>query len=119
MKTYISLRHIQEISEELRRYAETLTGMYEKISAAEEKIKNMSYMEETEQTLAQAKKSMEENIRDLTQMAEKLNEVIFRYQQTEEKITDRCNLDTVEYPETVFGISGIGNLEQYRLLMPF
>lgn len=119
MKTYISLRHIQEISEELHRQAGSLNRMYDEILAAEEKIKYMSYMEEAEKSLAEAKASLDENIRDLNRMAQTLDEVLLRYRQTEKKITDRCNLDTVEYPETRFGISSIGNLEQYRTLMPF
>ena len=86
MKTYISLRNLQEMPEEI---------------------------------LEQAKQSLDENIRDLIQMALVLEKVADGYRRTEAKITDYCNLDTVEYPETRFGASGIGNLKEYGQLMPF
>lgn len=119
MKTKITLRHIQEMPEELRGQAGVLTRMYEEILAAEEKIKYMSYMEETERNLAQAKESLDENIRDLTQMAQVLENVLTLYRQTERQITDHYMLDALEYLESSFGESGIGNLEQYKSLMPF
>lgn len=119
MKTYISLRNLQEMPEELRVQAGALARMYEELAAAEKRIKYMSYMDETKQILEQAKQSLDENIRDLIQMALVLEKVADGYRRTEAKITDYCNLDTVEYPETRFGASGIGNLKEYGQLMPF
>lgn len=119
MGNRMNLSQMQEIEEQLQKQISQLRILVEETRQAEAKIKEMSYMDRSRQALIGTREALEENIRVLTAMASVVREALLHYCQTEEKITDRYNLDTVEYPETQFGVSYITGLNDYQLLMPF
>lgn len=119
MENCINLSQMQEIGEKLKKQAQILRNLAEETEQAEQKIKDMSYMDRTRQALIRTGESLEENIRVLTEMSSVIREAVRQYRRTEEKITDRCNLDTVDDPQPRFGVSRITGLNDYRMLLPF
>ncbi len=119
MKAYINNRYMEEAAARLRRQIDALRRMGEEILSAEEAIKGMSYTDKVQVTLEEARRSLEENIEGLARMAQTLEEISVIYRQTEKRITDQYQLETVPYPKPRFGTSKFRNLDQYRFLMPF
>lgn len=119
MKAYTDLKHIRTVEERIHRQIRTLHFLYEEILQAEEKIKYMAYMDKSRLALFRCRESLDENIRVLTSMETVLREASAEYIRTEKRITDRCNLDSVLYPETRFEKSRITGMEEYQSLMPF
>lgn len=119
MKNQINLNHLREIEEKLRKQADGLSLLCEEVSRAQERVKELSYMDASRHALAQTGEALRENIRVLNQMAAAVREAAAQYERAERKITDRYNLDTVVYPQTQFSVSYITGLDEYRMLMPF
>lgn len=110
---------MEEAAARLRRQIDALGRMKEEILSVEETIKEMSYTDETRVILEEGRKSLEENMEGLVRMARTLEEISAIYRQTEKRVTDQYQLETVPYPKPRFGTSKFRNLDQYRFLMPF
>lgn len=119
MRTYVNFRDMQEMAGKLNLEKEALERMLEEVCLAGEEIRDLSWTEETMSILAKTKTSLEEEIRDLSQMARVLEETAAWYRQAQERIVDHYNGENVTYPRPGFGSSKFDNLEQYRSLMPF
>lgn len=119
MRTCTNLRQLQTAGEQLQKQIRILRILYEETLQAEKKIEYMSYMDQTKRAFSQSREAIAENIRVLSSMAEVLQNTSIEYCRTEDRITDRYNLDTVIYPETRFDTSRITGMEEYRSLMPF
>ncbi len=119
MKNCIDLKQVQEVEEELSEQIAKICCLHEQIVQSGEKIKYMTHMEEMAYALEKSSDALNEDIRILNSMAAVLKQVCLAYQQTETRITDQYNLDTVVYPETRFDISKITGMAEYQELMPF
>ncbi|MDO4617056.1 MAG: hypothetical protein Q4B03_06325 [Lachnospiraceae bacterium] len=117
--TRIHIRQIRETIENLKEQINGLRRIEERLAELEKQISPAQNKEAVQQTLALGRTSVEENIRILFSMASALEEVYSAYTDTEKRITDRYNLDTIVYPATEFGISKITGLDEYDDLMPF
>ena len=119
MRTYVDLKHLLLIEEQLQKQISVLQHQCEEIWQLQKRIKNMSYMDNSRNILIKTKEFLNENIRVLTSMALVIKTVHVEYMRIEEKITNYYNLDNVFYPETQFSISRIAGLDGYQSLMPF
>lgn len=115
----MNLVYMQTIEEQLRKQIIVLRLLCEETLQTEEKIKHMAYMDKTKRALVKSREALNKDIRILDSMAAVLREVRLEYCRTEERITDRYNLDTVLYPETQFATSKITGMEKYQSLLPF
>lgn len=119
MKNSFDFNRMRSIQEEIKKQMAVLQLLLEELDQVEKRIHEMSYMEDVKRELNMSRESLSENIRVLSAMDKVISEAFQLYRQAEDKISDRYNLDTVTYPETIFGVSRISGLEKCKFLIQF
>lgn len=119
MKNSIDFNQMRLLEEQIRKQTAVLQLLLEELDQIEKRIHEMSYMDSVKREIIMSRESLTENIRVLSAMDKVICEALQFYRQTEDRICDRYNLDTVFYPETIFGVSRITGLEKCKFLIQF
>ena len=112
----IYFKHVQAAREGLLEQISILRNIQEELIETEQKIKYMSFTEQTLLYLKEGRRELEKEIFSLQSMADCLEEVCLK---TEQRICDSYNMEIVAYPRTVFARSSMKHLDSNKSLFKF
>ena len=115
----ISLKKVQAVINRLPEQISFLRKIKEELEIMETCLKEDEVTYPIYKNINKSCKEIEEELRVLMQMQECLNNILAISQDTERKITEIYNMETILYPKTQFGISKISGLQHHKKLMPF
>ncbi len=115
----IYFKHVQAAREGLLEQISILRNIQEELIETEQKIKYMSFTEQTLLYLKEGRRELEKEIFSLQSMADCLEEVSEICLKTEQRICDSYNMEIVAYPRTVFARSSMKHLDSNKSLFKF
>ncbi|WP_418747229.1 hypothetical protein [Frisingicoccus sp.] len=115
----IYFKHVQAAREGLLEQVSMLRSIQGELLETEQKIKYMSFTEQTVLYLKSGIQELEEEISALQSMADCLERVMQICLKTEQRICDCYNMERLVYPRTTFARSSLSGLEGCKTLFEF
>lgn len=116
---YIHFEIVQAAAEGLLGQLSILNNIKEEIIRAEQILGQMDYMGDTLYCLKKSRREIDEQIRVLRESAGCLLEITQAFKETEQRISDVYNLETIQYERTRFDTSIISGLEPFEHMLVF
>lgn len=102
--SYIDLKCVQAVEIGLLEQLSILEKIWNELQSVETEIRSNPYIEETARVIRRNGEEIEDELRNLRELAVCLQNVRELYQKTEQKITEVYDLDVTIFPKVEFGV---------------